>query len=95
MSDIEQQFHETWLGMVQPIEGLVVSVPVLKDAQCMQRQPPEVQQKLIALCPPTGKGAAGDEGFVIRDLSEFFGELLGLTPDLFDQGDALPKDLSL
>jgi len=38
MTDLEQRFHETWLGMVQPIEGLVVSVPVLVEAQCMARQ---------------------------------------------------------
>ena len=43
MSDIEKRFHETWLGMVQPIDGLVVSIPVLVDAQCMERQPPETQ----------------------------------------------------
>ena len=46
MSDVETRFHETWLGMVQPIEGLVVSVPVLVDAQCMERLSPEVQQLL-------------------------------------------------
>jgi hypothetical protein len=34
MSDADRRFHETWLGMVQPIEGLVVSLPVLLDAQC-------------------------------------------------------------
>ncbi len=31
MSDLETKFHETWLGMVQPVEGLVVSVPVLVE----------------------------------------------------------------
>ena len=33
MSDLETRFHETWLGMVQPIEGPVVSVPVLAEAK--------------------------------------------------------------
>jgi hypothetical protein len=45
MSDVEAKFHEAWLGMVQPIEGLVVSVPVLVDAQCMVRNPPSLQQQ--------------------------------------------------
>ena len=29
MTSPEERFHETWMGMVQPIEGLVVSMPVL------------------------------------------------------------------
>jgi hypothetical protein len=32
MSDAERRFHELWLGMAQPFEGLVVSVPVLTEA---------------------------------------------------------------
>ena len=42
MSDLDTRFHETWLGMVQPVEGLVVSLPVLVEAQCMQRHPPSL-----------------------------------------------------
>ena len=36
--------------MVQPIDGLVVSIPILVDAQCMKRQAPSAQQKLLGLC---------------------------------------------
>ena len=72
MSDVDRYFHEVWLGMVQPIDGLVVSIPVLVDAQCMERQPPHVQQKLLGLCPPTREGEAGPEGFAIADLGRFF-----------------------
>jgi hypothetical protein len=95
MSDLERQFHETWLGMVQPIEGLVVSVPVLVDAQCIERQLPEVQAKLIRLCPQRLADGAAEGGHAIQDLGELFAELLGLTPDLFDLGDAMPEELSL
>src|SRR4051812_21598891 len=95
MSDIEQRFHETWLGMVQPIDGLVVSIPVLVDAQCMERQPPETQGKLAALCPPTGESEAGLTGRAIGDLPRFFTELLGFGAELFDTGEALPEELSL
>jgi hypothetical protein len=49
MSDIERRYHETWLGMAQPIEGLVVSIPVLVDAQCMQRLPVHEQHAFVAL----------------------------------------------
>ena len=84
MSDVDRYFHETWLGMVQPVDGLVVSIPVLVDAQCMERQPPHVQQKLVDLCPPTRKGEAGPEGYTIATLQGLFSGLLGFTPDSFD-----------
>lgn len=95
MSDVEQRFHETWLGMVQPIDGLVVSIPVLVDAQCMERQTTETQGKLIDLCPPTGESEAGLTGRAIGDLPRFLAELLGLGRDLFDNGDTIPEELSL
>jgi hypothetical protein len=91
MSDVEKRFHETWLGMVQPVEGLVVSVPVLVDAQCMEKLGPEAQVKLIELCPPTGTGDAGPEGFTLQSLPKLLEELLELTPDLFDAGEAIPE----
>jgi hypothetical protein len=95
MSDLETRFHETWLGMVQPVDGLVVSIPVLVDAQCMERQPPEKQARLLALCPPTREGDAGPAGRAIADLGRFFAELLGLGTDRFDEGETLPDALSL
>lgn len=92
MSDVETRFHEAWLGLVQPIEGLVVSVPVLVEAQCMARQPTEMAHRLLDLCPliPEADGARR-----IADLAAFLDGVLGLSPDLFDQGDAVPPDLSL
>ncbi len=82
--------------MVQPIEGLVVSIPVLVDAQCMKRQPPSAQQKLLELCPEVEtKGKDGSAQRRVADLPRFLSELLELTPDLFDTGDTLPEELSL
>ncbi len=95
MTDLDRRFHETWLGMVQPIDGLVVSIPVLVDAQCMERQPPHVQATLLELCPPTRQGEAGPEGYAVADLLALFTGLLGYAPDAFDVGDALPEALSL
>jgi hypothetical protein len=80
MSDIEQRFHETWLGMVQPTEGLVVSLPVLLEAQCMERHPPSLQHGLLALCTSDDQGASPRIG----DLPRFLAELLKLTPGLWD-----------
>jgi hypothetical protein len=91
VTDPEVLFHQEWLGLIQPSEGLVVSIPVLVDAQCMARQSPAFQQGLLDLCsvdPET-------EQRTIRDLPAFLETVLGLTPDLFDSGDALPPALSL
>ena len=90
MNELDRRFHETWLGMVQPIDGLVVSIPVLVDAQCMERQPPAVQAKLLEVAPPGVK-----EHLTIGSLDRFLRELLGHTADSFDRGDALPDELSL
>lgn len=81
--------------MVQPVEGLVVSVPVLVDAQCMERQPPHMQQKLVELCPPTRQGEAGAEGHRVADLPLFLRDVLGFAEASFDTGEALPEVLSL
>jgi len=97
MSEQLKRLHEQWLGMVQPVEGLVVSVPVLVDAGVGRpdADPATLQQRLLALAPPTREGPAGPEGHRVADLDAFLGELLELTPDLGDRGDALPRDLSL
>ncbi|RMH17508.1 MAG: hypothetical protein D6696_15590 [Acidobacteria bacterium] len=92
MADLHTRFHQEWLGLVQPSEGLLVSLPVLVEAQCMARQPPETQQRLLALCPPL-EGDAGKRA--IADLDAFLAGLLELEVDLFDRGDELPEDLAL
>lgn len=74
-SHVEHQFHETWLGMVQPAEGLVVSVPVLVEAQCFERQPPDVTAKLAACTRAVGKS---DEAPIIC-LERLLLGLLGYT----------------
>jgi hypothetical protein len=90
MSDAEKRFHETWLGMVQPVDGLVVSVPALVAAQCMERQGVETQRKLHELCPEFEEGSRR-----IADLGSFLEQLLGFTPNSFDRGETLPDDLQL
>jgi hypothetical protein len=96
MASPDHRFHETWLGMVQP-DGLVVSVPVLVDAQCARRLPLEVHRRFLELCPPLDPHhrGPGDPPRAIADLPTFLAELLDLTPDLYDTADALPDQLSL
>ncbi|HEY8428720.1 MAG TPA: hypothetical protein VIL20_10115, partial [Sandaracinaceae bacterium] len=89
--------HETWLGMVQPIEGLVFSATVLADKGVGRpdEPPAQLQKRFLELCPPSALEDGRDARPRIADLARFFEELLGLTPDLFDSGDALPPALSL
>jgi hypothetical protein len=95
MSTADKRFHESWFGMVQP-DGLVVSVPVLCDADIVNRaRGRDLYPTLLELCP------ADDEGVrTIADREAFLAELLDLRPNDFDTddcatGDALPADLHL
>lgn len=45
-----EKLHADWLGMLQP-EGLVVSIPVLVDADAYVRQSGDVQERLRAISP--------------------------------------------
>lgn len=86
MSGIDERFHEEWLGMVQPVEGLVVSIPVLVEAQCLSRQAPEMQQRLTELCPAVD--GTGERAF--QDVGPFLAAMLDWTPDLCAT-DGLPE----
>lgn len=88
MTELDRRFHETWLGLVQPSAGLVVSLPVLVDKQCAERLGPEVQHRLAALC------TQGDDRRIV-DLDAFLRDFLDFSPDDFDAGDALAPELSL
>lgn len=101
MTDLERRFHEQWLGMVQPSEGLVVSLPVLVDAQCMERHGAELVAKLRALAPAV-PGADADPSAPprrrIESLARLFAELLALEPSRFDGelagcAQAMPPDV--
>ena len=99
MSDAATRFHQAWLGMAQPSEGLVVSVPTLVEAQCMERQPPQAQQDFLALCVASDERDP-DSPRTIRDVSELFSRLLKLPEKYFhvqgaDNGSGPPDDLSL
>ncbi len=82
MKDRDVLFHERWLGLAQPIEGLVFSVPVLADAQIA----PELRTELtsafsahLTADEPASEGAAiewweqltgkGGEGMVVKPLT--------------------------
>lgn len=85
--DRDERFHEEWLGLAQPIEGLVFSVPVLADAQITPEVRPELshafERHLTETEPPR-----------IRDLTQLFREFLGYDqPGMLVPREQLPEDL--
>lgn len=70
MSDVDQRFHETWLGMLQPVVGLVVSVPVLLEAQCAERLVPDGRARLHACSSAAADGTSRCDNLdgLLRDL---------------------------
>ena len=95
MTDTDRHFHETWLGLVQPTDGLVVSVPVLVDHQCLRRAPNDLQAQLRALCPEQTTPHQPRTTPTLTDLPAFLQTTLDLQPASFDDADALPEALSL
>jgi hypothetical protein len=85
VSDRDVLFHERWLGLVQPIEGLVFSVPVLADAQIA----PELRAELSVAF------AAEVTDERLRDLPGFLRRFLGYAqPGMLLARDELPTTLS-
>lgn len=90
MSDADKRFHEQWIGMAQPSEGLVVSVPVLVDAQCAEKHPREAHLAFLGCL-----SEAPDGNLLVSDLPRLFSTVLDLGPERFDEGEALPSELHL
>ena len=97
MRDTATDYHELWLGLVQPVEGLVVSVPVLVSAQVMTRLSLEACDRLRQLAEARS-GEACDapvpDTAALEDLL-FDQQLLAYRPEDFDSGEALPEELFL
>ncbi|WP_437900365.1 Eco57I restriction-modification methylase domain-containing protein [Sorangium sp. So ce124] len=87
MKDRDVLFHKKWLGLAQPIEGLVFSVPALADAQIAPEERPELSAAFEAQLtgdPPR-----------IRSLEAFFRDFLGYaSPAMLVPRAELPADLS-
>ena len=91
MSKADQYFHESWLGMVQP-DGLVVSLPVLTDADIVNRaRGKELHPHFIELCCPEGNLSK----VAISDRKTLFNDILGYQTQDFDHADRLPAELEL
>ena len=102
--DTQTRFHEEWLGLAQPIEGLVFSVPVLADAQITPATGPELsarfRESLVHVPDPAAKGTGKerpdvlDEPVWVRDLRALLRGFLGYDGEgMLVEREALPKDL--
>ena len=87
MKDRDVIFHRKWLGLAQPIEGLVFSVPVLADAQIAPEERAELSAAFAAQLT--------EDGSRIRSLEAFFRSFLGYRdPGMLVPRADLPADLA-
>jgi hypothetical protein len=98
--DKDQRFHEEWLGLAQPYEGLVFSTPVLADAQITPHTDPSLTARfraLLATTPdPTSRSRAPipAEPIQIPDLEALLKKFLGYDrPGALLPRSALPDSL--
>jgi hypothetical protein len=75
--------------MVQPSEGLVVSLPVLVDAQCLEKLPREAHVAFLRELDDEKNPTQ------VANLRSLLANVLNLGPDRFDEEDELPKDVAL
>ena len=71
--DAQRRFHRHWLGLAQPVEGLVFSLPVLAEAQIA----PDTDASLSGAFHRWLDSHDGDEAPIIKDLVSFFCDFLG------------------
>src|SRR5690554_2263725 len=89
MTDMDARFHREWLGLAQPIEGLVFAVQVLADAQIAPRVRVELTESLREHIEEHPAGPA------LRNVREFFTGFLGYDrPEMLIAREALPKEIS-
>lgn len=58
--------------MIQPVEGLVVSIPVLVQVQCMERQAPEAHRSFVGRVTAAGGSAPRADIATILDLLGYY-----------------------
>jgi hypothetical protein len=100
IKDAQTRFHEEWLGLAQPIEGLVFSVPVLADAQIAPVVGTDLsarfEEQLVRVPNPTNKKyqLIPDQPVRVQQLRRLFAEFLGYDgAGMLVERDQLPKEL--
>ncbi len=83
--DADRIFHETWLGLAQPNEGLVFSVPVLAEAQIAPAARPEITAQVRSQLAELPSGT-----LALKNVRQFFEAFLGYdAPGMLVGRDAL------
>ncbi|MGH1341621.1 MAG: Eco57I restriction-modification methylase domain-containing protein [Nannocystales bacterium] len=86
--DVERQFHETWLGESQPLEGLTFSVPVLCDGGVMNRL--SVGRASVFV-----EHVGREDGAAVADVLALMREVWEWADEELETGESLPDDLVL
>lgn len=87
-TDPMERFHDEWLGMVRPIDGLVVAKQALIDAQVARPDDKMLRDRLLAHVAPLARDPGAGQ-LAIVDLGQCFADLLGLGADRWRDADAL------
>ena len=88
--DPMERYHDEWLGMARPIDGLVVAKQALLDAQVARPDDKTLLERLKHHLRPVPTGE-----LAIADLPAFLIDLLALGPDRWVSADALPAHFFL
>lgn len=92
--DAQTRFHEEWLGLAQPYEGLVFSVPVLADAQITPRVEASLTARYQSALVKSEEEASGAEALGhYGDLRAFFESFLGYPSAALPVRAELPESL--
>jgi hypothetical protein len=85
--------HQAWTGLVQPIEGLVVSAPVLADLEPNNHTDPDARAALLAAIE-ANRASTGRVGITVLQLLRAFElshDVLVTDPDALASA-AAPSD---
>lgn len=107
MASLEAYFHQQWLDMLAPHDGLLVAVAALEDVQAMQRQPLELRHRVDAHLSVSAAASAATPGNAtansaggpsapgsprsIRDLRAFLLDILGYSDRYLAPFEALEQ----
>jgi hypothetical protein len=85
-----ERFHDEWLGMVQPIDGLVVSKPALLDAELARPDDKTLRDRFVSHLTTADPVHAS-----IANLTAFLADVLSLGADRWIGGEKLPDSFRL
>lgn len=88
--DPMERFHDEWLGMLRPLDGLVVSKTALLEAQVARPADKTLRERFLAQLTTPDPAAAS-----LVSLPVFLSEILELGPERWIAGERLPDSFRL